>query len=700
MYPLWHSPPIPRPQTVVRLAVLVVLAICALTLTGWVFDLTLLKSIEPQWNSMKVVTVICLAAVAAALAGLKGPSAAGMTPTAPRVLGIAVSVVGLVTLSVYLAEHATGREISLISSPVLNLFLAHDDRMAALTALIFVILGLVLVLLGTGSRHAANAAHALLLPATFLSYVILLEYLLGIEGLHEWLDVSVALHTGVAFWVVCIGLFGARDDTWLMTVFFSDLAGGHMVRRLLPALVILPLVIGWLRLNGERAGIFSSEVGVGLVAATNTVCLLWLVWLTARSVDVTDDRRRQTEKAQLDREKQYRNLVEKAKDELEQRVQERTEQLEAASAYARSLIEASLDPLVTISPTGKITDVNEATEEATGITRDQLLGSDFSDIFAQPDMARRGYQQVLAEGFVRDYPLTIRHTSGRTIEVLYNATVYRDEAGEVKGVFAAARDITERKRVEEELDEHRKNLERLVRQRTFELEQTAADLARSNRDLEQFAYVSSHDLQEPLRMVTGFMRLFDRAYRGKLDPTADQYIHFAVDGAKRMQALIDGLLAYSRLGTRSKKPESTDFSQAFRFAVSNLTLSIQESGARITAGDLPTVRADESQLIQLFQNLIGNALKFRSDQPLRIHVDARREGDNWVFSVKDNGIGIDPEFHQKIFMIFQRLHTRDKHPGDGMGLAICKKIVERHGGTIWVESVPAQGATFCFTLPV
>lgn len=200
-------------------------------------------------------------------------------------------------------------------------------------------------------------------------------------------------------------------------------------------------------------------------------------------------------------------------------------------------------------------------------------------------------------------------------------------------------------------------------------------------------------------MVTGFVQLLQRRYAGRLDAEADKYIDFAVDGAKRMQTLINDLLAYSRVGTRGRELSLTDSGAALQQALANLRTSIDEAGAQITNGDLPTVRADEMQLVQLLQNLIGNAIKFRGESPPAIHVDARREEDRWRFAVSDNGIGIGPQFKDRIFLIFQRLHTREHYPGTGIGLAICKKIVDRHGGRIWVESRAGQGATFYFTLP-
>jgi signal transduction histidine kinase len=225
------------------------------------------------------------------------------------------------------------------------------------------------------------------------------------------------------------------------------------------------------------------------------------------------------------------------------------------------------------------------------------------------------------------------------------------------------------------------------------------DLARSNRDLEQFAYVASHDLQEPLRMVAAYTQLLAERYQGKLDENADKYIHYAVDGATRMQRLVQDLLAFSRVGRRAAERRKVDCRVVLATALQNLQTAIEESGARIEHGDLPTVTAEAAELMQLFQNLVGNAIKFRGSDPPRIRVTAEKAGREWIFSVADNGLGIAPEHAEMIFVIFKRLHTRSEYPGNGIGLSICKKIVEQQGGRIWVESVPGQGATFRFSLP-
>jgi light-regulated signal transduction histidine kinase (bacteriophytochrome) len=231
------------------------------------------------------------------------------------------------------------------------------------------------------------------------------------------------------------------------------------------------------------------------------------------------------------------------------------------------------------------------------------------------------------------------------------------------------------------------------------LAQKVEELARSNRELEQFAYVASHDLQEPLRMVAAYTQLLGERYRGRLDETADTYIGYANEGALRMQTLIQDLLAFSRLGRDETVVRKADCNAVVKDVLLNLQSSIQESGAAVACEALPVVPADRSQLTQVFQNLIGNAIKFRKQEPPMISVRAERAGECWIFSVTDNGIGVAPEHAEGIFAVFQRLHTRSEYPGNGIGLAICKKIVEQQGGRIWVESQVGQGSTLKFTLP-
>jgi signal transduction histidine kinase len=291
----------------------------------------------------------------------------------------------------------------------------------------------------------------------------------------------------------------------------------------------------------------------------------------------------------------------------------------------------------------------------------------------------------------------------------------------VRRALKEAEERTKRKRTEEALREAYDKLEMRVKERTAELasanerlqreiterkraeeelKQMADELARSNADLKQFAFIASHDLQEPLHIIAGYLKLLARRYKGKLDANADDFMDGAIDGVKRMQMLIKNLLAYSQVGSKGKDFKPADCSLVVGLAIANLQRAIEESGAVVTYDDFPTIMADFSQLSRLFQNLIGNAIKFRNKEIPKVHVSAERKENEWVFSVRDNGIGIDPQYAKRVFDIFQRLHGRGEYPGTGIGLAICKRIVERHGGRIWVESKPGNGSTFYFTIPL
>ena len=289
---------------------------------------------------------------------------------------------------------------------------------------------------------------------------------------------------------------------------------------------------------------------------------------------------------------------------------------------------------------------------------------------------------VLRDGLPRPLDYRIVHPDGTVRWVHTQGEQERDETGRVVALAGFVQDITERKRLEEALAHERE------------------ELARSNAELEQFAYVASHDLQEPVRMVSSYVQLLTRRYQGKLDRDADEFIGFAADGVARMQQMIVDLLALSRLGTRGQQFAAVPCDGVLDQALANLQTAIQESKAKIRRDPLPTVMADYTRLVQLFQNLIGNALKFRGKKTPRVHISAELHAEAWVFSVRDNGIGIDPKYAERIFVLFQRLHGRSAYAGTGIGLAICKKIVGQHGGRIWVESQLNKGSTFYFSLPI
>jgi len=363
--------------------------------------------------------------------------------------------------------------------------------------------------------------------------------------------------------------------------------------------------------------------------------------------------------------------------ELDTRVQQRTQALANSEAEMRSVWSAMTDVILVTDDHGQILRIAPTSPEPayqvppeyTGRSIQDLLPFEQAMVFVEKLHAAQDTRQLVQF----EIPLQIDATTfwfSITITPMQEHTL-----------LWVGRDITGRKKIEEEL--HRLN----------------ADLARSNAELEQFAYVASHDLQEPLRQIASYTRLLEKRYKNRLDADADEFIGYTVDSATRMQRLISDLLAYSRVSMHGKPFDLTDLNESLKQALFNLQITIEENQASITRDRLPVLKADATQMVQLFQNLVGNAIKFHSQEPPRIHISSSRVGDMWAFEVRDNGIGIDPRFSERIFILFQRLHDRSVYPGTGIGLAICKRIVERHQGKIWVESELGKGAAFYFTLP-
>jgi PAS domain S-box-containing protein len=359
---------------------------------------------------------------------------------------------------------------------------------------------------------------------------------------------------------------------------------------------------------------------------------------------------------------------------------------ELADEQFRQLLEAAPDAIVIVGPQGEILLANRMTETLFGYMRDELIGQPVELLIParfreghhvhRDDYVKRAHTRPMGSGL----ELFASRKDGSEFPVEISLSPLQTPSGML--VTAVVRDISERKQAQQALQQH------------------AAELERSNAELEQFAYVASHDLQEPLRMITSYSQLLERRYRDKLDGDALEFIDYVVDGARRMQELINDLLAYSRVGTRGREFEAVDMEAVLRRVLGNLQFAIEEQHAVISHDPLPRVMADGLQLVQLLQNLISNAIKFHGEAPPKVHISAEIENQEVRFCVRDEGIGFEPQYAERIFQVFQRLHSKGKYPGTGIGLAICKKIVERHGGRIWVESAPGHGAKFYFSLPL
>ena len=676
-----------------------VAAIGVIILLGWVFQLRPLILVLPTTIAMNPVTagLFILLGIALWARGASPRPEHRARRTWGLVLAGMIAVVGALKLTDYLLGLSFHIDQFLFSAR-LNLPGPYPSEMPPNTALELLLCGLALLLFDFQSPRGLCPAQGLVLVMGLIALLALVGYTYRMLSFYQvGTEMPMSLDAASGFAVFCLGFLAARPERGVMSLITSPTTGGAMARRLLPMAIVVPWVLGALLLMGQQAGYYEPGSELSLFAIASIVIFTTLLWWNAKLL--------------------YRADVERTKTERRVTVQHDVTRVLAQSA---NLKEAAPRILQTVCqtlhwPMGDLWMVDEA---ANLIRCLQTWHQDSQGLeqFAQASCQRAlplgvgvpGRVWALGQPVLSAEPVSgetcpradvagsagLRAAFGFPIrlggEIFGVMEFFSREAERPDGVLAEllsgvgsqVGQFIERTRAEEQL------------------RQTSANLQRSNTELQQFAYVASHDLTEPLRMVASYLQLVaDRSGPG-LDAEAREFIGYAVDGAKRMQALIQDLLAYSRVDLRGRSLEPTDAEQVFRTAVANLKVAIEESGALIEHQPLPRVLADSIQLTQVFQNLLGNAIKFRRAAAPQIEVRVEQRGEEWLFSVQDNGIGIDPKDFGRLFVIFQRLHTRQEYAGTGMGLAICKKILERHGGRIWVESAPGKGTTFFFTLPV
>ncbi|WP_243372392.1 ATP-binding protein [Geotalea sp. SG265] len=599
--------------------------------------------------TMKTNAALCLFLAAIALIMMAGEVGGRKGPWLARGCAIVVMAIGFLTLLEHLFTFDFGIDEMFAQEAPGAVGFLHPNRMGPPGAITYTLAGLSLLLLLRQRKGSAGAAQALALIMNFLAVMGMLGYLYGVQGLYGAARFTViALPATVGNFLFSIGLLCFRPTEGLMARVTSADPGGMVIRRFLPAALIIPVILGWLRLQGEWHHLYEHNFGTTVLILSWIAIFSCLIYRMGTLIDHWSEKTRESEA-------RFRGIFENA-------------------AVGISLFD----------PQARLKRANSRQCETLGYTEEELLGKSF-DSFThpqdhEPDLSR---YRMLMEGSIRSYSLEKRYLrkDGGLIWVRVTRSAQPGPRNLPEYSINIAEDISARKEAEEDR-------ERLL-----------AEVQRSNQELQQFAYLASHDLQEPLRTIAGYLGLLERKYSGQLDEKARTYIGYAADGAGRMQKLIEGLLNFSRI-SRQVEFASVDTNAAFKAAVTNLEQRIEESGGTVNNDPLPIVPGDENQLVQLFQNLIGNGLKYRKPDILpHVHVSAKQEGNEWLFSVSDNGIGIESRHYDRIFQIFQRLHTSEEYPGTGIGLASCRKIVERHGGRIWVESVPGRGSVFYFTLP-
>lgn len=792
--PYWNSKLIPEDVSPgIRVLLITVLTICIIDILCDIFNIHPFMDLKYYWVNMTTTTSLCSGIIALALIFNLSGKQKMLRNFIPKMAGIFIIIISILAISINIRIMISGVKSDLADIPLFYFFIGEHQQMPWVYNLLFLDLGCILILMTSDAQRARNIAHIILIPAAMLSYFIPVSYLLGIYPLNDFKEISVALSTGIVLCLICYTLYYIRPDTWLMKVFTSKEAGGIMARKLMPALIILPIIIGWLKLSGERSELFKSEVGVVLGLIIYTTCFVLLVWMSARSVNKTSEKLNN----EIEERKKADILLLENKARLE-----RSQEIAHLGSWELDIVKNEL------LWSDEVYRIFGLTPGESGATYEAFLESVHPDDRDAVDNAFSSSVKENKNTYEIEHRI-IRRGTGEIRFVCEKCQHFRDETGRIVRSIGMVHDITERKITENELKESKEKLNIALEggnigvwewdlvtdeiildkrmERMFELEAGSfggtyrdfenllneddilhfrntisealnkaapfetiirvkkenpetkylnaksivqkdnsgalikmtgvcfdisglkkdteqvlfdlnEELLRSNKELQQFAYIASHDLQEPLRMVSSFTQLLKMKYKDKLDSDAHEYIKFAVDGAKRMKTQIDDLLMLSRIQTRGKEFSEVDMQLVLERVVKILNPWIQEKKAVITGNLQVSIVGDEVQMVQLLQNLIGNSLKYSKKSP-RIDISFKEEERSFLFRIKDNGIGMEPQYLERIFQIFQRLHSKDEYEGTGIGLAICKRIVERHKGKIWADSESGKGSSFYFTIP-
>lgn len=626
-----------------------VLVFGSLVYLGWALHVPALTSLFISEATMKANTALCFALLGGALV-LRQSSKLASQLWVP-VLSGAVLVIAAATLAQFVFNFNLGIDEFPFKDDLSSISTDAPGRMSATTALSLTLLSLSVL---QDQVWSDRVRRFMLLAVLVLSLSVFLSYPFTFAfGASLFLYTGMALNTSILMVFAALALLIDMPDRGWLDLVVARTEHGAGTRALLLTVLLVPFVLGWLAFYGEDQGVLDRA----LSRSTYTITVMLLL---GGIVVANADRMHRAG--------------------LTQRTLERN--LDVLSRQMNSLIENSPSAISVKDVRGRYKLVNSQFAQLAQLEREEIIGKPAEAIFRQPllQSVLDSDRKVLSTGgpTSREVAAVVGGVERTYLNVKFPLF---DESEQILGLGGIWTDITEQKQLQENL--RSKN----------------TDLERSNQELEQFAYVASHDLQEPLRMVSSYMQLLESRYKDKLDDDAKEFIDFAVDGAARMQRLIQDLLAFSRVGTRGRAPEVVSAEAALNEALQNLNLRIQENGARIEHQQLPEVFVDRNQLTQVFQNLVGNAIKFRAEREPVVSLQARPHGEFYEFRVQDNGIGFDQKHADRIFIIFQRLNSRETYEGTGIGLAICKKIIERHGGRIWVESTIGEGTTFYFTLP-
>ena len=728
--PHWYSFGLPPSlQTTVWISIIIVYVLSILDLIGWMFNVTFFKSIEPHWVPMKVIVALCFIFSASALLLIQANTTTILRSLVSRMLSIIIFVISLVSVIVCLNVLIKGHESAIAGMPLLSFFLSPANRMPFLTALIFLFVGCILFLFSIKNKLASDVGHFLIFPASLASYFVPISYILSVYSVTELSDIQIALNTGISFCALCLAILFVHPDTWLMKVFTSENMGGIMARRLLPGLLLLPMLIGWFRIKGERAEIFKSEVGVALVALTYTGCFIWLIWKTARSVNQIDEKRHTSDEA-----------LKKSYSELDIRVKERTTELldlnrrldaeiiqrkkaqEAVDAEHRrftELLELMPAYLILLTPDYHVSYANRYFRERFGEDHGWRC---YEYLFnrTEPCEVCDTYN-VLKDNNPHTWDWT--GPDGRNYSIF--DFPFTDSDGSTL-IMEMGIDVTDLKLAEANLKNLNADLEQKVIERTHDIEsanyqlhqeltdrmlaeealkKSESQLKELNATKDKFFNIVAHDLKNPFTSLIGSSELLFR----NIDQMDNEKIKTLAlilnDASKSGYAILQNLLDWSRSQTGLLKfnPENINLKNLIDEHIQNIEQisSNKEIKIHSEVNDDLFIYGDKNMIKTILRNLLSNAVKY-SYRSGKIIVRASVNDQEVIISVKDNGTGIPEEDINKIFRIDTKysLPGTENEQGTGLGLKLCKEFVEKQGGKIWIESIEAKGSEFKFSIPV
>ncbi|MGB9979622.1 sensor histidine kinase [Methanobacterium sp.] len=631
---------------------IIIILFSLIILIGWTLNIKILITPSPNYAPTALTTSISFIFIGISIILLKKRKNNLLNKKITQILSFIIIIISILTLLDYTISYMAGT--GFIQS-IVGIQNVTNYKIPLVSSISLLLTGIALLTIDNKPYGKFDISHVLMGIVGLLFYLILLGFIYQSRIIDIPSTTAPSVYGTIIFILIVLGVIFSRPDKGITEILISERVSGAFGRTLIPAVILLPLIIGGIRILGENAGLYDTNFGVAIMAFSTTVILFLIILRSIKSLDHLEVLRLKAEA----------NLRESA-------------------AEIEDLYNNAPCGYHSLDENGDFIRVNNTELSWLGYSREEIIGKNFKDLISKNSQKifKNNYSRFMERGYVNDLEFEMIKKDGAMLPIILNATAVKDPEGNFISSRSTLFDITELKQSE-------KAREKLIK-----------DLERSNEDLKSFAYIASHDLQEPLRTISNYAQLLRRRYEDKLDEDADDFINYMVDGAGRMQNLIKGLLEYSRVDTQGNPFHDFETTNALKNALDNLESSIEESSAEISYNSLPVISGDFNQISRVFQNIIGNAIKYsKKDEIPKINVKTKKEDNSYIFLISDNSIGMKKEDMDKIFEPFRRLHGVGEYSGSGIGLAIVKRIIERHGGNIWVESELDKGSTFYFTIP-